>query len=65
MINNKPYHLGREKKKYKQTKNNIKVPSSYTLYTTAHLWCDGHSTSISACRVWGVGGMGWGSSLQE
>ena len=20
--------------------------------TTAHLWCDGHSTSISACGVW-------------
>ena len=22
--------------------------------TTAHPWCDGHSTSISACGVWGV-----------
>ena len=21
---------------------------------TAHSWCDGHSTSISACGVWGV-----------
>ena len=60
MINNKPYHLGQEKK-YKQTKNNIKVPSSYALYTTAHPWCDGHSTSINACRR----GMGQGLSLQE
>ena len=23
-------------------------------HTTAHLWCNGHSTSINACRVWGV-----------
>ena len=22
--------------------------------TTAHLWCDGHSTSISAYGVWGA-----------
>ena len=22
--------------------------------TTAHLWCDGHSTSISTCTVWGA-----------
>ena len=21
--------------------------------TTAHSWCDGHSTDISACEVWG------------
>ena len=20
--------------------------------TTAHLWCDGHSTNINACGVW-------------
>ena len=32
-------------------------------FTTAHLWCSGHSTSINACEVWG--GKGWGSSLQE
>ena len=24
------------------------------LNTTAHTWCDGHTTSISTCRVWGV-----------
>ena len=23
--------------------------------TTAHPWCDSHSTSISACGVWGQG----------
>ena len=27
----------------------------FMLITTAHPWCDGHSTSISACGVWGVG----------
>ena len=24
------------------------------IWTTAHAWCDGHSTSISACGVWEV-----------
>ena len=23
-------------------------------FTTVHLWCGGHSTSISACGVWGA-----------
>ena len=23
---------------------------------TAHLWCDGYSTNISACKVWGTRG---------
>ena len=30
--------------------------------TTAHPWCDGHSISINACRVWGARPS---SSLQE
>ena len=30
-------------------------------FIIAHLWCGGHSTSISACRVWRVRG----SSLQK
>ena len=30
---------------------------------TAHAWCGGHSTSISA--LLGVGGKGWGSSFQQ
>ena len=33
--------------------------------TTAHPWCGGLSTSISACGVWGVGGKGRDSSLHE
>ena len=37
--------------------NNIQI------VTTAHPWYDGHSTSISACGVWG--GKGQGSSLLE
>jgi len=24
------------------------------IFTIAHSWCDGHSTSISACGVWGT-----------
>ena len=24
------------------------------LLTIVHPWCDGHSTSINACRVWGI-----------
>ena len=24
------------------------------IVTTAYSWCDGHSTSIGACGVWGV-----------
>ena len=39
--------------------------STIYLQTTAHPWCDGHSTSISACGVWGVGGKGQDSNLQE
>ena len=31
--------------------------------TTVHHWRDGHSTSIKC--LWGVGGKGRGSSLQE
>ena len=37
----------------------------YTCQTTVYLWYDGHSISISACGVWGVGGKGQGSSFQE
>ena len=33
--------------------------------TTAHPWCGGHSIRISACGLWGVGGKGRSSSLQE
>ena len=39
--------------------------STIYLQTTAHPWCDGHSISISACGVWGVGGKGRDSNLQE
>ena len=31
--------------------------------TTAHPWCDGHSTNISACWVWR--GKGQGSNFQK
>ena len=33
--------------------------------TTAHPQCNGHSISTSICGVWGRGGKGWSSSLQE
>ena len=26
----------------------------YQDITTVHLWCDGHSTSVSVCGVWGI-----------
>ena len=29
-------------------------PKNTSIYTTAHPWCNGHSTSISVCKVWGV-----------
>ena len=35
----------------------------YSQLTTVYLWCDGHSTSNSACG--GVGGKGRDSSIQE
>ena len=34
-------------------KENKKIRKKLTNFA-AHLWCDGHSTSISACEVWGV-----------
>ena len=30
------------------------VLKSYSIYLTSHTWCNGHSTSINACEVWGV-----------
>ena len=30
----------------------LSIVSYFT--TTVHPWCDGYSTSISACRVWGA-----------
>ena len=43
----------------KKTPQQIKILCTKNLHktymgTTAYPWCDGHSTSISACRVWGV-----------
>ena len=35
------------------------------LVTTVHSWCDGYSTSISACGMWEVGGKDWGLSFKE
>jgi len=29
------------------------VLKSYLIYLTSHPWCNGHSTSINACGVWG------------
>ena len=41
----------------KEIKNKIKQHTEIeivSLNTTAHPWCGGHSTSISACGIWGV-----------
>ena len=45
---------------------NLGIHSSNLIYlTTAHPSCNGHSSSISVCEMWGVGGKGQGPSLQE
>ena len=34
-------------------KENKKIRKKFTIFA-AHPWCDGHSTSISTCEVWGA-----------
>ena len=35
-------------------KYNVGLVKVETQMTAAYPWCDGHSTSINACGVWGV-----------
>ena len=46
-------------------KNNIEQHLTNSQITTVHPSRDGHSIDISACGVWGVGGKGRDSNLQE
>ena len=41
------------------------IETNVNAFTTVHPWCGNHFTSISACGMWGVGGKGRGSSIQE
>ena len=50
-------HIGLESESYKLniSKMNLQeLKNDWSQITTAHLWCNDHSTSISTCGQWGV-----------